>query len=235
MFKSRTSNKWTRPAQLVGVAAGGVLASGVAFAATNWAVGLAAGSTASAQGASISNLTISKVTSVPAQTNQLFPGGSGDVQFKISNTNPFPVTVTGLTIPAESVTTNDALGYSDATTGTAIAGCNGSGATASTVMWKSAASGSTTNVTFTPGTGFTLAAGSTGTPTVVTVTLTADATMDSTAPLACAGTQSGTNPNFTYAGAYFVLPSLTSVAATGGVFGGQPTVILNGGSVTTSY
>ncbi|WP_336922463.1 hypothetical protein [Aquipuribacter sp. SD81] len=45
---------------------------------------------------------------------QLFPGGSGDVVFAVSNPNPFPVRVTGVTLGA--VTGQGACGASNFTT-----------------------------------------------------------------------------------------------------------------------
>ena len=57
----------------------GVLLAGVgAYAATNWVVGLNAGSSGEGQSATISNLTVTAVAS-PAATNLLYPGGTGDV------------------------------------------------------------------------------------------------------------------------------------------------------------
>lgn len=226
----------------LGVAVGVVLAGVAAFAATNWVVGLAGGSNANGQGASISSLIIGDVVSAPTETNLLYPSasaaspGTGDVTFTLRNPNPFPVTVTGITIPVETLTTNDAVGYTTNSLSTAISGC---GATTSTVTWAGApTSGNGTAETFTSGSrggetqvgAFAMAANAT-----ITVTLTDDAAMDSTAPIACAGTSSGTAPNLTYVGAYFVMPSLVTMAATGGTYSGQPSIIANNGTVTTGY
>jgi hypothetical protein len=221
---------WSRKSKALGLVAGVVLAAGAAGAATNWIVGLNTGSSANAQGASIQNLTISDVTTGPTETNKLSPGGTGDITFTLSNPNPFPVTVTGIQLPEENLTTNDAVGFpTSAVNGTAISGC---GATTSTVIWKNAVIASNVQQSFSTGTfPFAIAAGATN----VTVTLTNDATMDSTAPLACAGTATGTAPNQTYGGAWFVMPSLFGVLATGGTFAGSPTPIASSGSVTTGY
>jgi len=238
---ARPSRSRSRKSKVIGTAVGALLAGGAAFAATNWVVGLASGSSANGQGASISNLVISDITSAPTETNKLYPSassaspGSGDVTFTLQNPNPFPVTVTGVTIPAESLTSNDAVGYTTSALSSAIAGC---GATTSTVTWTGASSSGTTAETFTSGTrggetqvgAFAITANAT-----ITVTLTDDAAMDATAPLACAGTSSGTSPNLTYAGAYFVMPALTTIAATGGSYSGMPSITANGGSVTTGY
>src|SRR5262249_34502300 len=83
----------------VGAAVAGVVwAAGGAYAATNWVVGLNAGSSGEGQSAGISNLTITAVAS-PAASNLLYPGGSGDVVVTISNPNPYPVTITALQLP----------------------------------------------------------------------------------------------------------------------------------------
>ncbi len=81
-------------ASVLGVAAAGA----VAFAATNWIVGLGSGSSGESQSANVSNLTVTAVAS-PAAGNLLFPGSAGDVVAKITNPNSFPVTVTAVTLP----------------------------------------------------------------------------------------------------------------------------------------
>lgn len=221
--RRRTAVTWPRYAVVMAGATGLVMTAGVADAATNWTVGLNPGSSANAEGAGIQNLTISAAATGPTLTNQLYPGGNGDVQFSLQNPNPFPVNVTAITIPAETLSNNDAVGYPTSNTGgTAISGC---GATSSTVTWKGF-SGAPTSKTLSTGTGaFTIAANST-----ITVLLLGDASMDTSAPLACAGTSSGSGQNLTYAGAYFVMPALTTVTATGGGTGG-----VSSGAVTTGY
>ena len=229
------SVSWSRKTKIASGIMGALLVGGGAFAATNWTVGLASGSNANAQGAAIQNLTFSDFTSAPTETDQLFPSataaspGSGDVTFKLTNPNPFPVTVSAITIPTETLTSNDAAGFTTSSLTTAITGC---GATTSTVTWTSApttAGGKLENLTTGSG-DFSVAANAS-----ITVTLTNDAAMDSTAPFVCAGTSSGTAPNLTYAGAYFVMPSLVGITATGGTFSGQAAIVANGGSVTTGY
>lgn len=246
----------SRKFKVVAAIMGAVLAGGTAFAATSWTVGLAGSSSANAEGSSIGNLTISDMTSAPTETNQLYPSasyvsgtgetpGTGDVTFTLTNPNRFPVTVTGITIPEETINSasaNDAIGFSGSTVGSggsAISGCAASGSTTSSdVTWTDALNTGTNAVSFTSGSrggetevgAFAIAASAT-----ITVTLVDDAAMDSTAPLACAGTQSGSSPNYTYAGAYFVMPSLTTIAATGGTYSGSPTPTANGGSVITGY
>src|SRR5258708_16458041 len=79
--------------------AGAILVAGVAYSATNWAVGLSGGSSAEGQGASVSNISISAVAS-PAAANLLYPGGRGDIVVSISNPNPFPVPITPRGLPA---------------------------------------------------------------------------------------------------------------------------------------
>jgi hypothetical protein len=219
----RARSGWSRSAKVLAASFGIVAGGGVAFAATNWTVGLASGSGANAQGSSIQNLTFTNATTAPSLSNALAPGGTGDVSVKITNPNPFVVTVTAVTIPAETLTTNSAVGYSDPALSSAISGC---GVTTSTVWWKGAGA-SPVSKAITP---VTVAGGAT-----ITLTLTSDAQMDSTAPLACAGTSSGSAPNLTYAGAYFVMPSLTTITATGGVYAGQPATTANGGSATSTY
>src|ERR1019366_4672119 len=61
------------------------LVAGGAYSVTSWLVGLNAGSSGEGQSATVQNLTITAVA-VPAATNQLYPGGTGDVVLTISNT-----------------------------------------------------------------------------------------------------------------------------------------------------
>ena len=102
--------------------ASGVLLAGVgAYAATNWVVGLNAGSSGEGQSATISNLTITAVAS-PAATNLLYPGGTGDVVVTISNPNPYPVTITAVQLPTN---TTYATGYTTSALTTTQTGCSG--------------------------------------------------------------------------------------------------------------
>jgi hypothetical protein len=168
---------------------GMALVGGGAYAATNWIIGLTAGSSAESQSATIANLTISAVAS-PSATNLLYPGGSGDVVATITNPNPYPVTITGVDLPTN---TTYAGGFTTSSLGTAQTGCS---STTSDVVWNysSATSGSVHTLT----SALTVAANGS-----LTVTFTNDASMTTAAPAACAAT-------------FFSMPSLTGVVATGG-------------------
>ena len=74
---------------------GSLLVAAGAYAATNWVVGLSAGSSAEAQSATIANLSITAVAS-PAAGNLLYPGSTGDVVVTIANPNPYPVTISAV-------------------------------------------------------------------------------------------------------------------------------------------
>lgn len=183
----REPKSWFR--RIVAAIIGMALVGGGAFAATNWVVSLSAGSTAEGQSANIANLTITAVAS-PAATNLLFPGGNGDVVATIANPNPYPVTITGVDLPAN---TSYAGGFTSSTLGTAQSGCSAAG---SDVIWNysTGVAGSVHTLT----SALTVAASGS-----LTVTFTNDASMTLTAPAACAST-------------YFSMPSLTGVVATGG-------------------
>jgi hypothetical protein len=172
--------------RLAAAVLGITLAGGGAFAATNWLVGVNAGATGQGQSATITNLTITAVAA-PAATNLLYPGGTGDVVININNPNSFPVTITGFNLPTSTTYATSALS-------TPVAGC-ASGT--SLVGWNFATGVSGSSHTLT--TPLTVAANTNN----FTVTLTNDATMALTAPLACAGT-------------FFSMPALTGVAASGG-------------------
>jgi hypothetical protein len=170
--------------------AGMALVGGAAYGVTSWVVGLSAGSAGEAQSATVSNLTITAVAS-PSATNQLYPGSTGDVVATITNPNSFPVTVTGVNLPANTVYAN---GYTTSALATTQTGCIST--TPSGVTWNFATS--TSGTAHTLATALTVAASGT-----LTVTFTNDATMISAAPAACEGT-------------YFSLPSLTGVVASAG-------------------
>jgi hypothetical protein len=173
--------------------AGATLVAAGSYAVTNWVVGLNAGSSGEAQSASVANLTVTAVAT-PSATNDLYPGGTGDVVLTISNPNPFPVTVTGVSLPAN---TTYAAGYTTSALSTAQTGCSGS---TSLVSWSFATGSSGSAHTLT--TAVTVAAsGQPNNP--LTVVLTNDASMALAAPAACENT-------------FFSMPSLTAVAATGG-------------------
>jgi len=185
--------RWSRRMKVVSAVCGCLLVAGGAYAATNWVVGLNAGSSGEGQSATISNLSISAVAS-PAAGNLLFPGGSGDVVVTIANTNSFPVTITALNLPANTV---QAGGFTSNTLGTAQTGCS---TTTSAVTWNFATGTSGTSHTLT--TQLTVgASGAANNPLVVT--LTNDALMATTSPAACANS-------------FFSMPSLTGITATGG-------------------
>lgn len=173
---------------------GTVLAGSGAYAASNWVVGLNAGSSGEAQSATVSNLTISAVAS-PVATNLLYPGGNGDVVVTITNPNPFPVAITAVNLPTN---TTYATGYTTSALSTTQAGCLA--ATPSDVIWNysTASSGSSHTLTTT------LVVGASGSPNnPLAVTMTNDASMTVAAPAACENT-------------YFSMPALTGVTATGG-------------------
>ena len=191
--KIMKASRWSRRAKVVSAVCGCLLVAGGAYAATNWVVGLNAGSSGEGQSATIANLTITAVAS-PAPGNVLFPGGTGDVVVTIANTNSYPVTITAVNLPANTM---QAGGFTNSALTTAQTGCSTS---TSAVTWNFA--------TATSGTSHTLAApltvgasGASNNPLVVT--LTNDASMASTSPAACANT-------------FFSMPALTGITATGG-------------------
>jgi hypothetical protein len=186
-FRARRRSRLRR---VVSALIGMALVGGGAFAATNWVVGLTAGSSSESQSATVQNLTITAVAS-PAATNQLFPGGNGDVVATITNPNPYPVTVTGVDLPTNTTYAN---GYTTSALSATQTGCLST--TPSDVIWNysTATSGSPHTLT----NPLTVAANGT-----LTVTFTNDASMTASAPALCENT-------------YFSLPSLTGVVATGG-------------------
>jgi hypothetical protein len=192
-MKSRFVKISTR-IKVLSAVAGIVLAGAGAYAATNWVVGLSAGSSGQSQSATISNLSITAVSS-PSPTNLLYPGGTGDVIVTISNPNPYPVTITAVQLPTN---TTYATGYTTSALTTTQTGCLA--ATPSAVAWNFATGTSGSSHTLT--TPLTVgASGQANNP--LAVTLTNDASMGSTSPSACANT-------------FFSLPALTGVTATGG-------------------
>src|SRR5262245_37058945 len=112
-------HRWARGKNILAAGVGITLAATAAYAATNWVVGLSAGSSGEAQSAGISNLTITAVAS-PSATNLLYPGSSGDVVVTISNPNPYPVTITALQLPTN---TTYATGYTTSALSTTQTGC----------------------------------------------------------------------------------------------------------------
>ena len=177
------------PFKIVSAMTGVALVGGGAYAATNWAVGLAGGSSGEGQSATITNLTITAVAS-PAATNQLFPGGNGDVVVTITNPNSFPVTVTGVNLPTN---VTYAAGFTTSALATAQTGCS---STTSDVLWNYSTGTSGSAHTFT--TPLTVAASGS-----LVATFTNDASMTASTPATCEAT-------------YFSMPSLTGIAASGG-------------------
>jgi hypothetical protein len=181
-------------AKIISAAIGTSLVGVGAYAATNWVVGVNAGSSGEGQSAAVSNLTITAVAS-PAAGNLLYPGGTGDAVITISNPNPFPVTITAVQLPTNVTYAN---GYTTSALSVTQTGCIAS--TPSGVTWSFATGSSGTSHTLT--TPLTVgASGASNNP--LAVTLTNDASMATTTPAACANT-------------YFSMPSLTGVSATSG-------------------
>jgi hypothetical protein len=180
--------------RVIGATLGVVMAGTGAYAATNWVVGLSAGSNAAAQSATVSNLVIAAVAT-PSPSSLLYPGGTGDVVLTITNPNAFPVQLTAISLPTN---TTYAGGYTTSALTTTQTGCLA--ATPSGVIW--AASTGTSGTSHVLGSALTIAAtGQANNP--LTVTLTNAASMTTAAPAACVNT-------------YFSMPSLTGVTATGG-------------------
>ena len=178
--------------KIISGAVGVAMVGGGAYGATNWVVGLASSPSGEGQSASVTNLTITASASAPS--NLLYPGGNGDVVLTITNPNAFPVTITAVLLPTN---TTYAGGFSNSGLSSAQTGCSTS---TSDVIWNysNATSGSshtlTTPITVGP-------SGNSNNP--ITVTLTNDASMTTSAPAACEAT-------------YFSMPSLIGVTATGG-------------------
>jgi hypothetical protein len=180
----------------------GIVMAGVgAYGATNWVVGLTSNSSGEAQSATIGKLTITATSSL-APGDLLDPGDSGDVVVSIANANPYPVTITAVQLPTS---TTYATGYTSSALTTTQAGCLST--TPSDVTWNfSTTSSGSSHTLATPLT--VAASGKANNPLVVT--LSDDALMSSSAPLACANT-------------FFSMPSLTGITATGGGTGAATT------------
>jgi hypothetical protein len=179
-----------RARRFIAAAVGMALVSGVAYAASNWAVSLNTGSSGEAQSSTVGNLTITAVAT-PSPTNLLYPGTTGDVVLTITNPNSFPVSLSALNLPTN---TTYAGGFSNSGLTTAQTGCT---TATSYVLWNfaTATSGSSHTLTSTLTIG---ASGNANNP--LTVTLTNDASMTTNSPAACENT-------------YFSMPSLTGVTA----------------------
>lgn len=185
---------WSTRMKIVSAVCGCMLVAAGAYAATNWVVGLNAGSSGEGQSAAISNLSITAVAS-PAAGNLLYPGGSGDVVVTIANPDPFPVTISAVNLPT---TSTYASGYTTSGLTTTQTGCIASSPSGVTWNFATATSGSSHALQTNLVVG---ASGAANNPLVVT--LTNDALMATTSPAACANT-------------YFSMPALTGVTATGG-------------------
>ncbi len=126
---TKKASRWSRRAKVVSAVCGCVLVAAGAYAATNWVVGLNAGSSGEGQSATIANLSITAVAS-PAPGNVLFPGGTGDVVVTIANTNSYPVTITAVNLPTSTM---QAGGFTTSALTTAQTGCS---TTTSGVSWN---------------------------------------------------------------------------------------------------
>ena len=179
-----------RLTKVASITLGTLLAGAAAYAVTNWVVGLTSDSSAAAESATISKVSISAV-STPVSGNLLSPGDTGDVVVAISNANDFPVTITAVQLPTS---TTYATGYTTSALSTTQTGCLA--ATPSDVTWSfsTTTSGSTHTLT----SPLTVAAsGKANNP--LTVTLSDAASMSLAAPLACANT-------------FFSMPALTGIS-----------------------
>jgi hypothetical protein len=190
---STSRRRWSRRRQVVSAMIGCLLTGTAAFAATNWIVGLNGGSNGEGQAATVANISIT-ATATPAPTNQLFPGGTGDVVISIANSNPFPVTITAVNLPTNTLY---AAGHTNSALTAPSGSCTGAN---SLVSWSFATGVSGSSHTLT--TPLTVAAsGQANNPLVVT--LTNVASMGSSSPSACQSL-------------FFSMPSFTGVTATGG-------------------
>ncbi len=192
---SRKVGRWSVRMKLVSAVCGCVLVAAGAYAATNWVVGLNAGSSGEGQSATISNLSITAVAS-PAASNLLYPGGTGDVVVTIANPNPYPGDHLGGPVARQHGVRHRVHDQRTDHDPDRLPRRHARAASRGTS--PPATSGTTHTLTSALTVG---ASGASNNPLVVT--LTNDAIMASTSPAACANT-------------YFSLPSLTGVTATGG-------------------
>jgi len=101
----------------VGLTLGGIAVSTVAFAA--WATN----DDASAYAEATSSVALT--TSVASTSPQLYPGGSGDLNITINNSNPYPVRVTNISNLEGSSITSDKGAACNASTGVTFANIDG--------------------------------------------------------------------------------------------------------------
>jgi hypothetical protein len=185
---------WSRRLLLIFVIIGALFAGAVGYAASNWIVGLGSGSSGTAESATIANITVTAIAS-PGPSNLLYSGGTGDVVVTIANSNPVPVTITAVDLPAN---TANADGYTTAALSTLQTGCAAS--TPSGVTWNHATSSSGSSHTLTTP----LVVGASGDPNnPLTVTFINAAAMSTSSPTACEST-------------FFSMPSLADIEATVG-------------------
>jgi hypothetical protein len=188
-------SRWPLAWKVAGAALGTLLAGTAAYGATLWVVGLASNSNGQGKSGTVSNLTITAIAT-PTPSNLLYPHGAGDVVVQITNPNHFPVTISKVKLPEQTVY---ATGYTNSTLTTAKTGC-GASLSGSDVTWHY--SSATTGSAHTLHTALTVAAnGQSGDP--LTVTFTDDAYMGTTASTKCEGI-------------YFKMPALIGVTAYGG-------------------
>ncbi len=191
-MRRRVFDVVARVGSLAVVAVAGALLAGTgAYAATRWAI---VGSRAvTIQSVTVYKLVIKAVVS-PVATNVLYPGGSGDVVVTISNPNPYPVTITAVSLPTN---TTYASGYTTRSFSAKETGCSLS---TSDVAWSysTAATGSSHMLTKP----LTVAAsGQSNDP--LTVTFVNDAYMGALTPTECEDV-------------YFSMPAMTGVIGTRG-------------------
>ena len=169
------------------VLVGGAVAASVAAYAYFTATGSGTGE---ARATSVSNLTI---TATGSPTNKLYPGAAGDVVLQISNPNSFPVTITAVSLPSATTYATGYGAFNGGTFSNPISGCTSdTGANPSYVSWNFASNSNPHTLSSS------LTVGATST---LTVTMTNDAFMGTSAPALCAG-------------AYFSIPALAGITAT---------------------
>ncbi len=169
--------------------AGAVFAGSVAYATTSILVDQGQGAGARPFSAQLT------VDALASPTGRLYPGGRSDVVVTIANPNPYPVTVTAISLPAD---TAYATGFTTSAHTTVQDGCGA--ATPSEVVWSD--SGASSGSSHTLARPITVAAkGQANNP--LTVRFIAAAVMGQAAPAACEG-------------AYLSMPAMTGVTVTEG-------------------
>jgi hypothetical protein len=157
------------------------------FSAVFGATFFATCSSAAAESANVSNLSIVAIAN-PGPADLLYPGGSGDVVVAISNPNSFPVTISAVQLPTS---TTFATGYLTSGLSVANVQCD---ADSSFVYWSGATSRSASSHRL--AVALTVAAADS-----LVVTFVKEARMGTSSPSACEGS-------------YFSMPSLLGVTAT---------------------